>query len=96
MSEPCRQEDAIDDIRLTLQRVAAALETVAAQGEAIRFLNEQQRDQKKSIDSIYSRLRAIELQPARELSKVKVAVVSSLLSAICSGAASFIIAHMMK
>jgi uncharacterized protein YoxC len=94
--DPCRQEDNIDDIRLTLNRVATALETIAAQGEAIKHLQEDVRDGKSNINTLFARIRAIELQPVKELSKIKIAVGSATISAICSGIGSFLLARFLK
>jgi hypothetical protein len=94
--DPCRQESNIDDIKETLRQVAASLVTIAAQGEAIKHLQQDVRDQKTSVDGLYSRVRAIELQPARELSKIKVAVGSALIGAIFSSVAPVILSRLMN
>lgn len=90
MAEPCRQEDKIDAIHLTLEDLKTSnrelmklLTLIAEQGAFIKSLQEKSTSQEKDTDNLFNRMRDIEIKV--EGNRVKVGFIVTAISVFVSG-----------
>lgn len=86
MPDPCRQEDKIDAIYSTLERLESShdrllglLQQIAEQGAVIKSLRDSISRHEKSFDNLFGRINRLEVQGEGE--KVRVGFIVSGISA---------------
>lgn len=96
MTDPCKQEAPIaeikadnrrqDDILSTLSRTmeenTKLLRTLAEIGADVRHIREDLSRHDKSINSLYSRMRAVELAPGQAMSKAAMILLTSFCGSV--------------
>lgn len=96
MSEPCHQEVRIHSISQTLDRledsnlrILGVIEKIAEQGAFIRALQEQSNRQEKDTDSLYTRMRDVEIRV--ESASVRLGFLVTAVSIFVSGITAWVV-----
>lgn len=101
----CVQEKTIGEISATLkffqaaevrreareERMADAMESVAAQGETIKSHAESLMRHEKAVGILFERVREIEKQPAVESGKVRLGFINALISTILAAIVAMLV-----
>jgi len=92
----CSKEETIGQITATIrffqeseqrregreERMASAMETMAAQGESLKSLSLRVDRTERDTDNLYGRMRELEIAPGKDAGKVKIGFWNALIAAI--------------